>query len=121
MPMRKWIQDQYGLGWRAWVTLAADFNCTECLMCRNIKTLFNFEPPATEEEVEAAARQYVRKISGFTRPSQINEAAFEAAVDDIALRTRQLLDQLTTRASARNRDQVAAQARLRGAKRFGRT
>lgn len=88
-------------------------------MCRNIKTLFNFEPPATEEEVQAAARQYVRKISGYTSPSKANEAAFEAAVNDIANRSQQLLEQLTTRAPARDRDQVAALARQRAAKRYG--
>ena len=89
-------------------------------MCRNIRTLFNFEPPATDEEVRAASLQFVRKLSGFTKPSQANEAAFERAVDDVAGIARTLLDSLVTRASPRDREVEAAKARARAAKRFGR-
>jgi hypothetical protein len=88
-------------------------------MCRNIRTLHNFEPPATEEEVEAAALQYVRKISGSNRPSRANEAAFERAVEEVAAASRRLLAELVTNASPRNREQEAARARERAAKRFG--
>lgn len=88
-------------------------------MCRNIKTLFNFEPPATEDEVRASALQFVRKLSGFTRPSQANEAAFLQAVDDITLTTMHLLDTLETRAPPRDREKEARKAKLRAAKRFG--
>lgn len=87
-------------------------------MCRNIKTLFNFEPPATEDEVQAAALQFVRKVSGFTKPSQANEAAFNAAVDAITVITRNLLSSLDTNAAPKNREEEAAKARLRAAKRF---
>lgn len=89
-------------------------------MCRNIKTLFNFEPPATPDEVRAAALQYVRKISGSTRPSQINEAAFETAVEEIARASQQLLDALITKAPPKNRAEEAAKASARSAKRFNR-
>ena len=88
-------------------------------MCRNIKTLFNFEPPATDDEVRAAAVQYVRKISGSTRPSQVNEAAFERAVEDVAAVTRRLVDSLTTSAPPKDREVEAAKARARNARRFG--
>ena len=88
-------------------------------MCRNIRTLFNFDPPATDEEVRAAALQFVRKVSGFTRPSLANEAAFERAVDDVSRAARTLLDSLTTAASPKDRDEEAARARARAAKRFG--
>jgi hypothetical protein len=88
-------------------------------MCRNIRTLHNFEPPATEEEVEAAALQYVRKISGSNRPSQANAAAFERAVEEVAAASRRLLAELVTSAPPRNREQEAARARERAAKRFG--
>lgn len=88
-------------------------------MCRNIRTLFNFEPPATDAEVRAAALQFVRKISGFTRPSQANQAAFEAAVDDVAGIARRLLDALVTTAPPRDREVEAAKAKERAAKRFG--
>ena len=88
-------------------------------MCRNIKTLFNFEPPATEEEVRASALQFVRKLSGFTRPSQANAAAFLQAVDDITHTTMHLLDTLETRAPPRDREEEARKAKLRAAKRFG--
>ena len=89
-------------------------------MCRNIRTLFNFEPPATDDEIRASALQYVRKLSGFTRPSQANEAAFERAVDEVAASTRRLLDALVTSAPSRDREVEAARARARAAKRFGR-
>lgn len=89
-------------------------------MCRNIRTLFNFEPPATDEEIRASALQYVRKVSGFTRPSRANEAVFEAAVDRVAAATRELLDSLVTTAAPRDRGVEAARARARAAKRYGR-
>ena len=88
-------------------------------MCRNIRTLYNFEPPATEDEIRAAALQYVRKISGFTKPSQANEAAFDAAVDAVTRISRQLLDALETNALPKNREDEAAKARARAAQRFG--
>jgi len=89
-------------------------------MCRNIKTLHNFEPPATDEEIRAAAEQYVRKVSGSTKPSQANEAVFARAVEEIADVTTMLLDELVTTAAPRDREVVAAQARARAEKRFGR-
>lgn len=89
-------------------------------MCRNIQTLYNFEPSATEGEVHAAALQYVRKISGHTRPSQVNDAVFLRAVEEVAAATRRLLDGLVTTAPPRDREVVAARARLRAAQRFGR-
>ena len=88
-------------------------------MCRNIKTLHNFEPPATDEEVEAAALQYVRKISGSNKPSKANEAVFERAVAEVAATSRRLLDALVTQAPPRDREVEAARARERAAKRFG--
>ena len=88
-------------------------------MCRNIRTLHNFEPPATEEEVRAAALQYVRKLSGTTRPSRANEAAFERAVVEVAAASSRLLAALVTNAPPRDREQEAARARERAAKRFG--
>lgn len=88
-------------------------------MCRNIKTLFNFEPPATDAETHAAALQYVRKVSGFTRPSRANEEAFDRAVDEVAAASRKLLDSLVTRAEPRDREIEAARARARSAARFG--
>ncbi|GAA3320400.1 MULTISPECIES: DUF2277 domain-containing protein [Arthrobacter] len=88
-------------------------------MCRNIHTLHNFEPRATSAEVEAAALQYVRKISGTTKPSKVNEEAFAEAVHEIAHITQHLLDSLVTHAPARNRDEEAAKARARAAVRFG--
>lgn len=87
-------------------------------MCRNIRILFNFEPPVTDEEVGAAALQYVRKVSGFNKPSKANEVAFTAAVQDIAAVTRRLVDALETHAPPRNREEEAAKARLRTAARF---
>ena len=87
-------------------------------MCRNIKTLHNFEPPATEEEVQAAALQYVRKVSGSQRPSQANEAAFDRAVDEVAEASRPLLSDLTTSAPPKDREVEAAKARARAAERF---
>jgi hypothetical protein len=88
-------------------------------MCRNIKTLFNFEPPATEEEIRAASLQFVRKISGFGKPSKANEAAFDGAVDQVAAAARRLLDALETNAQPRDREVEAARARARAAERFG--
>ena len=89
-------------------------------MCRNIKTLHNFEPPATDDEVRAAALQYVRKVSGTQKPSKANEAAFTRAVDEIAHITGHLLAELVTTAPPRDREVEAARARERAAKRFGR-
>lgn len=88
-------------------------------MCRNIKPLFNFAPPATDEEVRAAAVQFVRKLSGCTKPSKSNEAAFERAVDQVAAVARELIDSLVTTAPPKDRAEEAAAARLRSAKRFG--
>jgi hypothetical protein len=87
-------------------------------MCRNIHTLYNFEPPATEEEVRGAALQYVRKVSGFTKPSQANETAFELAVDEVADATRRLLGALVTTAAPKDREHEAERARERAKKRF---
>ena len=88
-------------------------------MCRNIRTLHNFEPPATEEEIRDAALQYVRKISGYSKPSHANEGAFEQAVVEVARTTQKLLDHLVTSAPPRDREVVAARARERAAARFG--
>jgi hypothetical protein len=87
-------------------------------MCRNIHTLYNFEPPATEDEVHDAALQYVRKVSGFTKPSQANEAAFERAVEEVAEATGRLLAELVTNAPPKDREVEAARKRERAAKRF---
>jgi len=87
-------------------------------MCRNIKTLFNFEPPATEDEIRAASLQYVRKVSGFTKPSKVNEVAFIAAVDEVALATSELLNTLETSAPSKDRAEEAAKARAHVARRF---
>ena len=87
-------------------------------MCRNIHTLFNFEPAATDDEVRAAALQYARKISGFTKPSRANEAAFERAVDDVALASRRLIESLVTAAAAKDREAEAERAKARAAKRY---
>jgi hypothetical protein len=88
-------------------------------MCRNIRTLYNYDPPVSEEEIRAAALQYVRKISGFHRPSQANEAAFSAAVDDIARISGRLLGSLASNAPPKNREVEAARAKARSAQRFG--
>jgi hypothetical protein len=88
-------------------------------MCRNIRTLHNFDPPATTEEMHASALQYVRKISGTTKPSRANEAAFDRAVEEIAAITERLLGELVTSAPPRNRETEAAQARARAAARYG--
>ncbi len=88
-------------------------------MCRNIKTLANFAPPATDEEIRASALQFVRKLSGATHPSHANEAAFNAAVDDVTMIARRLIHSLTTKAPPRNREDEARKARERAAKRFG--
>ena len=87
-------------------------------MCRNIRTLFNFKPPATEEEIHASSLQFVRKLSGFTRPSQANEPAFSRAVDQVAQAAHELLDSLVTNAPPRDRETEAAKARARGQERF---
>jgi hypothetical protein len=88
-------------------------------MCRNIKTLFNFEPPVTDEEVRAASLQFVRKISGFNKPSKANEAAFMSAIDDISGISKRLLRSLETNAPPKNREEEAAKAKARAAQRFG--
>lgn len=88
-------------------------------MCRNIRPLFNFDPPVTEEEIRAASLQYVRKISGFNKPSRANEAAFNAAVDEIARITGQFLDSLESNAAPKDREEEAAKAKARSAQRFG--
>ncbi len=88
-------------------------------MCRNIKTLFNFEPPVTDEEVRAASLQFVRKISGFNKPSKANEEAFIAAIDEIAGASTRLLRSLATNAPSRNREEEAVKAKARAAERFG--
>ena len=89
-------------------------------MCRNIKTLFNFDPPATDEEIRAASLQFVRKLSGFNAPSKANEHAFNEAIDEVAGVARRLIDSLTTAADPRNREEVAAAAKARAAERFAR-
>jgi hypothetical protein len=89
-------------------------------LCRNIRPLFNFAPPATEEEIRAAALQFVRKVSGLNTPSKANEAAYQDAVDAIAVATQRLLLSLETNASPKNREEEAAKARARSAQRFGR-
>jgi hypothetical protein len=88
-------------------------------MCRNIKTLFNFDPPVTAEEIRAASLQFVRKITGFNKPSKANEAAFLAAIDEIAGVSARLLQALDTNAPPKNREEEAAKARVRAAERFG--
>ena len=88
-------------------------------MCRNIKTLFNFDPPATDEEIRAASLQFVRKLSGFTAPSRANEAAFNQAVEDVTGVARRLIDSLSTTAAPRDREVEAMKARERSAQRFG--
>ena len=88
-------------------------------MCRNIRPLFNFEPPVTDDEVRAASLQFVRKISGFTRPSKANEEAFDRAVEEVAASARRLVDSLVTSAPARDREIEAAKAKARAAERYG--
>jgi hypothetical protein len=88
-------------------------------MCRNIKTLFNFDPPVTDDEVRAASLQFVRKISGFSKPSKANEAAFQAAIEEVAAVSARLLHSLETSAPAKNREEEAAKAKARAAERFG--
>ena len=88
-------------------------------MCRNIKNLFNFDPPVTDEEVRAASLQFVRKICGFNKPSKANEEAFQAAIDEVAAVSKRLLDSLETVAPPKNREEEAAKARARAAERFG--
>ena len=89
-------------------------------MCRNIRTLFNFDPPATDEEIRAASVQFVRKLSGFTKPSQANEAVFDQAIDEVAAVARRLIDSLVTSAVPRDREEWAARAKARAAERFAR-
>ncbi|HSC27649.1 MAG TPA: DUF2277 domain-containing protein [Vicinamibacterales bacterium] len=89
-------------------------------MCRNIRTLFNFDPPATDEEIRAASIQFVRKLSGFTRPSQANQAVFDRAVEEVAGVARRLVDSLVTSAPPRDREEWAARAKARSAERFAR-
>jgi hypothetical protein len=89
-------------------------------MCRNIKTLFNFDPPATEEEIRASAEQFVRKLSGFTKPSKANAVAFDQAVEEVTAAARRLLAALETNSPPRNRAEEAAKAKARAAQRFGR-
>jgi hypothetical protein len=88
-------------------------------MCRSIRTLFNFEPPVTEEEIRAASRQFVRKLSGFSAPSKANEAAFEQAIGEISSAARRLMDSLVTSAPPRDRIEVGQRARARAERRFG--
>lgn len=88
-------------------------------MCRNIKSLFNFDPPATDEEIRGASLQFVRKLSGFNKPSRANEAAFNRAVEEVAAVARNLMDSLVTSATPRDREVEAARARARAAERFG--
>lgn len=88
-------------------------------MCRNIKTLFNFDPPATDEEIREASLQFVRKISGFNKPSMVNEVAFQHAVNEVAATSGKLIDSLVTTAATRDREVETARARARDAKRFG--
>ena len=90
-------------------------------MCRNIKTLFNFDPPATDDEVRASSVQFVRKISGSTKPSKANQAAFDRAIEDVTVIVTDLLESLVTAAPVRDREAEAARARARAAQRFGRT
>jgi hypothetical protein len=88
-------------------------------MCRNIKTLFNFDPPVTDDEIRAASLQFVRKVSGFNKPSKANEAAFMAAINEVAAASSRLLHSLETTAPPRNREEEAAKAKARAAERFG--
>jgi hypothetical protein len=90
-------------------------------MCRNIKQLFNFEPPATDDEVRASSLQFVRKLSGFNKPSKANEAAFNEAVDEVTAVARKLIDSLVTNAPPKDRDEESAKARARAAERYGRS
>jgi hypothetical protein len=88
-------------------------------MCRNIRTLYNFEPPATPDEIQAAALQFVRKVSGFTKPSQANEFAFSAAIEEVSVSVQRLIDSLSTTSPSKDREAEALKARRRSAKRFG--
>ena len=90
-------------------------------MCRNIKTLFNFEPPATDEEIRASSLQFVRKLSGATKPSRANEAAFNRAVEEVTASARRLIDSMVTNAAPRDREEVAAKLKAKSAERFGRS
>jgi hypothetical protein len=88
-------------------------------MCRNIRTLYNFEPPATPDEIQAAALQFVRKVSGFTKPSHANEFAFSAAIEEVSVSVQRLIDSLSTTSPSKDREAEALKARQRSAKRFG--
>jgi hypothetical protein len=88
-------------------------------MCRNIRTLYNFEPPATPDEIQAAALQFVRKVSGFTKPSQANEFAFSAAIEEVSVSVQRLIDSLSTTSPSKDREAEDLKARQRSAKRFG--
>ncbi len=103
----------------SWVARLANWSGGLGFMCRSIRTLYNFEPPATEDEIHAAALQYVRKITGFNKPSRANEAAFHSAVEEIAGISERLLDALETAAPPKDREEEAAKARARSALRFG--
>jgi hypothetical protein len=112
---------KYGVTWKPQPELSRSCGVPDAYdqgMCRNIQTLYNFEPPATEEEIEAAALQYVRKISGFTKPSQANEEAFDRAVAEVSAASRRLLDSLVTTAAPKDREVEAAKRRARAAERF---
>jgi len=101
-------------------SLRAGWKLETDIMCRNIKPLFNFEPPATDDEVRASALQFVRKVSGYTKPSKLNEEAFNNAVDEVTDAARRLIEALVTTAPPRDREEVAAKARERAAVRYGR-
>jgi hypothetical protein len=108
----------HGAMWCSLSWISAESPCGAA-MCRNIKTLFNFEPPATEEEIKASSLQFVRKLSGFTHPSKANQPAFDLAVEQVAAAARQLIESLVTTADPRDRDIEAARAKARSAARFG--
>lgn len=115
----------HSLGWRGELECSkidknnGNYKENIIAMCRNIKTLFNFDPPATEDEIQAASLQFVRKLSGFNDPSKANEAAFNLAIEEVAEVARNLLDSLVTNAGPRNREVEIERARFRAAKRFG--
>ena len=102
-----------------WIAKGSYNAWRSCSMCRNIKMLFNFDPPVTDEEIRAASLPYVRKISGFNKPSKANEAAFLSAIDEVAAVSSRLLRSLETNAPARSREEEAARAKARNAERFG--
>ena len=110
------MMEEEAVGCVSWVAFGRAANLMA--MCRNIRTLYNFEPPATEDEVRAASLQYVRKISGFNKPSKANEEAFEQAIDAVAATSRELLARLETNAPPKDREVEAAKARARSAERY---